>query len=317
MRRKEDRKTLVNATPEPALTPGASERAVLVMIYPPGAGLGRRFELGAAEVVLGRAAACDISIDHDAVAERHASIVREGAGWRVVDRGSGRGIVVNDRLAREHALQDGDLVRIGDRVFKFLDGSNVEALYHEELYRMATTDELTRTYNRQYILESIERALSRRDLAERPLALVLLGVDHLRRINEQHGQRAGDQVLVALAQQVQSRLGPGELLGRHDSDQFIVLKPEAGRGAALELAEELRASAREWSVPHEDEAVRFTISAGVVTSDEGRSFDRLLQLAHERLRSAKQSGRDRVVGVDAPPPDAQDDAARKWWRFWR
>jgi pSer/pThr/pTyr-binding forkhead associated (FHA) protein len=125
-----------------------SEQACLVLIYPAGAELGKRYELGGtSEVTIGRGADCDIQVDRDSVSRKHAKVLKAGSGWKVCDLGSTNGSYVNDNQITDHGLRDGDLLKIGNAIFKFLIGGNIESAYHEEIYRMTIIDGLTQAYS--------------------------------------------------------------------------------------------------------------------------------------------------------------------------
>src|ERR1041384_7700218 len=117
--------------------------ACLVLIYPPAPDRGKRFPLQRSEVVLGRGADADIQVDRDSVSRRHARVYREGDGWMVEDLGSTNGSYVNDLPIHTGLLKDGDFLKIGAAIFKFLIGANVEVSYYEEIYRMTIVDGLT------------------------------------------------------------------------------------------------------------------------------------------------------------------------------
>src|SRR5687767_14038076 len=111
-----------------ARSPEASEDACLVLIYPPGPDMGKRFPLDRPEFVLGRGADCDIQVDRDSVSRRHARVYQPEGGvtWMVQDLGSTNGSYVNDHPIQQAPLGDGDFLKIGAAIFKFLTGDNVE-----------------------------------------------------------------------------------------------------------------------------------------------------------------------------------------------
>src|SRR5262249_49316857 len=121
-----------------ATTPG-----YLVHIYPTGPTMGLRYPLGEQPRLLGRGAHCDISLPAPSVSRRHASIQQGPDGYSVVDLESTNGTWVNDVPITTHALCDGDDLRIGNCIFRFLAGGNVEAAYHAEIYRLTIMDGLT------------------------------------------------------------------------------------------------------------------------------------------------------------------------------
>src|SRR5688500_3714402 len=109
--------------------------AALVVLYGPS--LGRRFPLQLGENVLGRSTDAHIPLDAESVSRRHARVISSASGgWYLEDLGSTNGSFLNDRRVDNAQLHDGDLMRIGGVILKFLHGSNVEASYHEEIYKL-------------------------------------------------------------------------------------------------------------------------------------------------------------------------------------
>lgn len=127
--------------------------ACLVLLYPPGHDMGKRFPLNRSEVVLGRGADCDIQVDRDSVSRRHARIFRAGDDSLVEDLQSTNGSYVNDVPINRSILHDEDFVKIGAAIFRFLAGSGIEASYHEEIYKLTIIDALTSAYNKRYFFE--------------------------------------------------------------------------------------------------------------------------------------------------------------------
>ena len=95
--------------------------------------------------------------------------------------GSTNGTFVNDiELQTRERLRNGDLVKIGGAIFKYISGDNIEQLYYEEIYRMAIIDGLTMIYNKRYFMEFLEREMARCARYDRPLALIIFDVDHFK-----------------------------------------------------------------------------------------------------------------------------------------
>ena len=115
------------------------------------------------------------------------------------DLGSTNGTYVNDELVDEYVLRDGDLIKIGRTIFKFLAGGNIENAYHEEIYRLTTIDGLTQIFNKRYFVETLEREIGRAQRYRRALSLVMFDIDHFKKINDSYGHLAGDYVLKQLA----------------------------------------------------------------------------------------------------------------------
>jgi diguanylate cyclase (GGDEF)-like protein len=292
----DDWKTRITEIRGPAKPEGASGQACLVLIYPAGADLGKRYELQGLEIVIGRGADCDIQVDRDSVSRRHAKVERAGAGWRVVDLGSTNGTYVNDNPVSERTLDDGDLVKIGNAIFKFLTGGNIENAYHEEIYQMTIIDGLTRAHNKRYFIENLDRELARCGRNRRPVSLVMFDIDHFKKINDTHGHLTGDHVLKELAGRVRTRIRKEEIFARYGGEEFVVLLPEAANSNAVEFAEQLRRLVERQNFEFEGDSIPVTISCGVATVAEEMPSEGFIKLADDNLYKAKRNGRNKVIG---------------------
>jgi len=290
----DDWKTRITEIRAPAKLESAGQ-ACLVLIYPAGSDLGRRCELEQAEFVMGRGSDCDIQVDRDSVSRRHAKVERRGGRWAVVDLGSTNGTYVNDALVTDRLLEDGDLIKIGAAIFKFLTGGNVESAYHEEIYQMTIVDGLTRAHNKRYFTENLERELARVARNKRPLSLVMFDIDHFKQINDTHGHLTGDHVLKELAARVRSRVRREEIFARYGGEEFVVLLPEATAQSALEFAEQIRKLVDGKPFEFEGDTIPVTISVGVATVAEETSAESFIKTADDNLYKAKRAGRNRVV----------------------
>src|SRR6266568_9084814 len=159
--------------------------ACLVVIY--GLELGRKYNLDQANVIIGRSSKSDVQIDQESVSRNHAKIINTGKSIILRDLGSTNGTYVNDQLIDEYVLRDGDFIKIGRTIFKFLSGGNIENAYHEEIYLLTTVDGLTQIYNKRYFLETLEREISRAHRYHRDLALILFDIDFFKNVNDTHG----------------------------------------------------------------------------------------------------------------------------------
>lgn len=122
--------------------------ACLVVIY--GDDLGRRIPLGMEPTGIGRSSKCDVQIDQDSVSRNHCRIQLNGKTYSIRDLGSTNGTYVNDELiVDETNLRDGDQIKVGRTILKFITGGNIEASYHEEIYRLMTVDGLTEVHNKR------------------------------------------------------------------------------------------------------------------------------------------------------------------------
>ncbi|AGC45201.1 FHA domain/GGDEF domain-containing protein [Myxococcus stipitatus DSM 14675] len=269
--------------------------AALVVIY--GLDLGRKFDLTRAETLIGRSSKSDIQIDQESVSRSHAAIANTREGVRIRDAGSTNGTFVNDELVEgERELRNGDLVKIGRTIFKYIAGGNIEAAYHDEIYRLTTMDGLTQIYNRRYFDEQLDREISRSRRYERVLSLVLLDIDHFKKVNDKFGHLAGDSVLKQLASTVRTRIRREDVFARYGGEEFAILLPEVALPGAKQLAEKVRRLVEKQRFEFDRQAIPVTVSLGVaVLEPRHREPGDLVRAADEKLFEAKTAGRNRVV----------------------
>ncbi len=292
-----DEKTRVTqVVQKPAGEEGAGNDC-LVVIYAPEPGLlGKRFVLDRAVLRVGRGADNTVVLDGDSVSRRHARFEKRGNRWYVVDLNSTNGTYLNEQLIiGEQVLNNGDRVKIGPAILKFLSGADAEAKYHEEIYRMTIVDGLTQIHNKRYLFEVLERECVRARRHERALSVIMFDIDHFKRINDKFGHLAGDHTLRELARICQERIRRDETFARYGGEEFTVVLPETALDGALSLAEDLRTRAETNDFVFQSESIPLTISLGCAqleTSDKN-ALD-LIQRADDKLYEAKHGGRNRV-----------------------
>lgn len=269
--------------------------ACLVVIY--GDDLGRRIPIGAGQIIIGRSSKCDVQIDQESVSRNHARIRSDGKGYWVRDLGSTNGTYVNDELVDERELRDGDQVKVGRTIFKFMSGNNVEASYHEEIYRLMTVDGLTEVHNKRYFNDVLERELSRCRRYQRVFSIVLFDIDFFKKINDTYGHLAGDAVLRQLGAVVRSKSRRDDVVARVGGEEFGVVLPEIDRAGALAFAEKLRKAVEKTAFKFEETIIPLTVSLGVATIAETDEDPlEIVKRADQFLYDAKRSGRNQVRG---------------------
>jgi diguanylate cyclase (GGDEF)-like protein len=287
--------TPIRAEPGPRGPTSQGGEGCLVEIY--GQDLGRRIALTGGIFEIGRSTKCDLCIDQDSVSRHHARVARSRDGrYSVADLGSTNGTYVNDVAVSEHVLRDGDQLKIGRTIFKFMFGTNIEASYHEEIYRLMTVDGLTQLFNRRYFNETLEREVNRCKRYARPLSLLLFDIDHFKQKNDQFGHVAGDALLRQLATVVVPRVRREDVVSRVGGEEFAVILPEIGIVGALVTAEKIREVVEATPFAFEANVMATTVSVGaaeLAPNDDPRS---LYARADAALYRAKTGGRNRVVG---------------------
>jgi diguanylate cyclase (GGDEF)-like protein len=278
--------------------PGIHADAYLVVIYgTTGLDLGKKYNLAHQSLTVGRSAEADIQINQEEISRNHCKIVDTGQAVFVRDLGSTNGTCVNDELVGEHILRDGDFIKIGRCIFKFLSGNNIESAYHEEIYRLTTVDGLTQVFNKLYFLETLEREMKRAERYRRDLSLIMLDIDHFKNTNDVHGHLAGDNVLKQLALLLKREIRSADILARYGGEEFSIILPEIDTRHALEFGERIRRLIERETFRFKNTVIPITISVGVaqLTSDL-KNTDMFIHAADENLYEAKNTGRNRVVG---------------------
>jgi two-component system cell cycle response regulator len=282
-------------------TAGEPGTPCLVVYY--GHDLGRRHTLDKPEVVVGRSDAAAIQVDHESVSREHARVTVLGGTCRIADLGSTNGTWVNDRRVEDAELRDGDLVRVGQTVFKYLTGTNIEAKYYEAIYLLSTTDGLTGAANKSSFLDVLERELRRANRYGHTLSLAIFDIDLFKKVNDTWGHLAGDYVLRELSRLVANRIRRVDTFARYGGEEFALILPETDRDDARTVCETLRTLVSEHPFTYDGAVLSITVSFGVATLDlrpsAGRSDPppeaaRVIAAADVKLYEAKASGRNRV-----------------------
>ncbi|NTV10220.1 MAG: diguanylate cyclase [Zoogloea sp.] len=180
-------------------------------------------------------------------------------------------------------------------------GSVLDAeCFNRQLRQLATTDSLTGIWNRRYFLEEAERDIERARRYRHPLSVVMLDIDHFKRVNDNFGHHAGDETLVAFTEACAKVLRAGDVFGRLGGEEFAILLQETEAETALDVCERLRSTVARIEVANLKGIIRITVSIGVAQLYDDESAESLLNRADASLYQAKQQGRDRVIVADAP-----------------
>jgi diguanylate cyclase (GGDEF)-like protein len=174
------------------------------------------------------------------------------------------------------------------------------ALTHEKVERLSVTDGLTGLFNRRHFSERIEEEFSKASRYQTPLSVLIMDVDHFKRVNDTYGHQVGDIVLIAVAQILRQSVRETDLIGRYGGEEFVVLLPHTEMEQAVAVAEKIRKAVSEKLIGEMD-GKAVTISIGVAGMDgvEARNVDDLIRHADGALYRAKEEGRNRVVAAGA------------------
>ena len=269
----------------------------LVVVY--GAAIGRKYDLFEDIINIGRDPDSTITLESDSVSRRHARIERYQGVRYIIDLNSTNGTYLNDTPVHPRSrLESGMLVKIGDTIFKYIAGHDIEAAYFEEIHRSAVTDGLTQIANKRALDDFLDREVSRARRHGRNLTLLMLDIDHFKQVNDVHGHLTGDVVLREIASIVRVRIRREELFARYGGEEFVILLPETDLKGGLEFAEAIREMIEGHATTFENQAIKVTVSIGVAqySKDDHKSPDDLVKAADRKLYVAKENGRNCVRG---------------------
>ncbi|HVO19980.1 MAG TPA: GGDEF domain-containing protein [Anaeromyxobacter sp.] len=286
-----------NPTQPRAQAPGARPVAYSVVVVQ-GPAAGARVGLER-EVVVGRDPRCELPIASGDVSRRHARIVPDEGGHRVIDMGSTNGTWVNGRPVTSRKLVPGDRIELGSCVLRYLRQGEADAEDLSALADLARRDSLTGLANRRAFEEALRREVARARRSGLSLGLVVMDIDNFKQVNDTHGHAAGDLVLAEVAARAQRALRVEDLLARVGGEELAALLPAATLAAAAEVAERIRRAVSDPAIPAGGAAVSVTVSLGCAVLGAEERAEAFWARADARLYDAKRGGRDRVAHV--PP----------------
>ena len=170
--------------------------------------------------------------------------------------------------------------------------------YQRRLEEMATTDRLTGAANRHVfepLFNHVVRSSSRQD---KPVSLIIIDIDHFKRVNDTYGHSGGDLVLRAVADTIRAHIRDSDAICRWGGEEFMLLLDNCPIGEAAERAEAIREAVKGQPIPFGRDEIRVTLSLGVAQYHKGESLELLVNRVDTLLYRAKDQGRDRVCLAD-------------------
>jgi len=175
---------------------------------------------------------------------------------------------------------------------------------------MSITDALTGAFNRRYLMDQLPREVERARRYAYPLAVLMCDIDHFKRLNDERGHAAGDEVLEQFTARVQRSIRQNsDWIARYGGEEFIIVLPETGRDGAIFVAEKIRQLVMESPFLTRGGSAEISASFGVAaTASQGPDLslkvEHLLRAADECLYRSKQAGRNQCLGLEIPAPIA-------------
>lgn len=177
-------------------------------------------------------------------------------------------------------------------------GQRIIELEHRIL-RLASTDYLTGLLNRRAFLERLERELNRCQREISPMGIIIMDIDHFKRVNDNFGHQVGDLVLQELSHDLVKLCRIYDFIGRYGGEEFIVCLPGADKWNTYQIAERMRSTIeiKKVLLPGKESGISVTASFGIASMEPGqpKSADQLINEADEALYRAKDQGRNGVV----------------------
>jgi diguanylate cyclase (GGDEF)-like protein len=177
------------------------------------------------------------------------------------------------------------------------------------LFRLSTSDPLTGALNRRHFMALMGREQKRAERYGARYSLLMLDIDHFKRINDTYGHQIGDQAIKRMAETAMGHLRPTDMLCRYGGEEFIIALTHTEEAGARIAAERIREAVGRIAIAVEHETVRFTVSIGVSTFVPRLGLEGLIECADQALYAAKTGGRNQVrigtiPGALAPAPAA-------------
>lgn len=273
--------------------------ALVVLLGPQGY-VGKQFPLTQTEYVIGRSMDCTIQLDDKSVSRNHARLIVMGNEVNIIDLGSANKTVVNGGILAAmspYRLKNNDQIKAGNVILKFLEKGNIEAVTNRELNEKAAKDALTGAYTKGALLERAPELIKRSEVLNEDLSLIVLDIDHFKRINDDYGHPAGDYVLKKLASVIMTKMVRShDFFARYGGEEFVILLSATPSKAAAEVAERIRSTIETTPFIFEGNKLPITVSLGVVTRRQDEAeWDDFFKRGDEALYQSKQGGRNRVT----------------------
>ena len=176
---------------------------------------------------------------------------------------------------------------------------------YQKVHMLSITDGLTQILNRRALLERLEEELHRAGRENAFFCLMMLDIDHFKKVNDEYGHQVGDKVLVEVVNRLKSKLRPYDIIGRYGGEEFVIGILVADRETGIEKAEDFRSCVEEKEFEYSDKKLKVTISLGVTCQKIGDAkkdmpqfLDAITKKADDALYRAKETGRNKVVYAD-------------------
>jgi two-component system cell cycle response regulator len=173
-------------------------------------------------------------------------------------------------------------------------------MLEKELLILATTDPLTKLYNRNYFLSRFEEEFNKALRYKMNIACILIDIDHFKKVNDNYGHQIGDRILIELSDLLRINSRNIDIIGRYGGEEFILILPQINDKSAYQLCERLRKITSENVFSIQGNQIKITISLGISAfpNNKVKNYKELIRLADNALYEAKRTGRNKTVISD-------------------
>lgn len=179
------------------------------------------------------------------------------------------------------------------------DGRKELLAISSKLDNLSREDELTGLSNRRDIIEKIENEKNRFERSGKPFSILVIDIDHFKKVNDRYGHECGDYVLKLVATTFEQKTQKRDGVARWGGEEFLVFLPETGLAHAEKIANRLRRAVANLQIGYGGKMIRVTVSVGATQYQPGQSIKEIINVADQHLYCAKDSGRNRVnVGMN-------------------
>jgi diguanylate cyclase (GGDEF)-like protein len=270
-------------------------RATLTVLT--GSASGRMFKLYAS-MTIGRSPACEIRLEDDGISRSHARVRCEAEVATLEDLQSRNGTFVNgERIRQIVKVVDGDKIQVGrGTVLRFGFADDLDESFHESLMSSALRDGLTKLFNKRYFMDRLDSELKFAQRHETALSLLMLDIDHFKKVNDTHGHLAGDAVLAQLANVLSRAVRNEDVVARFGGEEIAIILRAIASDQAAHMAERLCKLVEGTTVESGGKRLTSTVSIGVAgfPATPAKTVAELIDAADKALYRAKHAGRNRV-----------------------
>jgi diguanylate cyclase (GGDEF)-like protein len=274
---------VVQGVPDPALEKKINEGEITCASFKPGEGVAGRVFQDKRTIVVN-----DVAANEEFSNKDQANVQSILCAPLVVnDEAIGVINITNKKELKPFTDEDQQLILA-------LASQAAISIHRSQLYNLAIKDELTGLFIRRFFAQRVAEEIKRADRYHGEFTVIMVDIDHFKKINDTYGHLVGDKALVALARSVESSLRSSDLVSRYGGEEFAILLPETTAEGALPLAERIRQKVESLIVP--EMGRNMTISLGIaVYPKHGSDLTGLIKSADMALYQAKHEGRNRVI----------------------